>query len=349
MRQDFKGIEITAIATSVPKRTVTNETFGELLSPKELRLFEKTVGILERRWVNPGVTASDLAFAACEALFQKYPSAKDEIDCLIFLSQSPDYKIPFTSNILQHKLGLKRQMLCLDLNAGCAGFVQGLGTAYALSKTAKGKTLFIAAETMSQMLSPKDRATTMLFGDGAAAILIENTGNENAVSHFNFYTDGGNADAIIIPDGGYRNPVSEASFEPVTDEKQNVKTRLNLSMDGARVFDFTLREITPSVKSLLDEVGKTKDDIDYYLLHQSNRFIIGQIATQLGEPLEKLLLNIEKFGNTSSVSIPLLMASHRDKLSASNSIVCCGYGVGLNWANAILDHTKIDILETVEV
>ncbi|RZJ66056.1 MAG: ketoacyl-ACP synthase III [Flavobacterium sp.] len=349
MFQDFKGVEITAIATCVPKKTVGNDSFGELLSAKELRLFEKTVGILERRWVEDGVTASDLSFAAAEALFAKYPSAKNDIDCLIFLSQSPDYKIPFTSNILQDRLGLKRGMLCLDINAGCAGFVQGLATAFALAQTVKGKVLLITAETMSRMLSKKDRATTMLFGDGAAAVLIGNTGNQNAISNFNFFTDGANADAIIIPDGGYRNPTTDKSFEPVEDEKLNVKNRLNLSMDGARVFDFTLREITPSLKSLLEKVGKTTGEIEYFLLHQSNRFILAQIATQLGIPMDKMLVNIEKYGNTSSVSIPLLMASHREKLSGNQSIALCGYGVGLNWANAVLENTRIDILETVSI
>ncbi|RYZ84149.1 MAG: ketoacyl-ACP synthase III, partial [Proteobacteria bacterium] len=166
MHQHFKGVEIKAIATAVPQRTVTNEAFEGWLSPKEIRIFEKTVGIVERRWSPDGMTASDLAFAAATALFDKYTSAKDDISCLIFLSQTPDYKIPFTSNILQDRLGLERNILCLDVNAGCAGFVQGLGTAFAMAQCTSGKVLFIAAETMSKIISHKDRATTMLFGDG---------------------------------------------------------------------------------------------------------------------------------------------------------------------------------------
>lgn len=349
MYQEFHGIEIKAIAACVPEKTVTNEAFQELLSPKEIRLFEKTVGILERRWAEKNVTASDLAFHAATRLFEKYPSAKTEIDCLIFLSQTPDYKIPFTSNILQDKLGLKKNMLCLDINAGCAGFVQGLGTAFSLAQTTKGKVLFIVAETMSKILSPKDRGTTMLFGDGAAAVLIENTGKADVKSYFNFFTDGGNADAIIIPDGGYRNETTAQSFETETDDKQNEKNRLNLSMDGARVFDFTLREITPGITDLLQKTNTDKNAVDYFLLHQSNRFIISQIASQLGVPMEKMLLNIENFGNTSGVSIPLLMASHNDKTAKAETLVLSGYGVGLNWANAILKNTNADILDLITI
>ncbi|RYZ87330.1 MAG: ketoacyl-ACP synthase III, partial [Proteobacteria bacterium] len=149
--------------------------------------------------------------------------------------------------------------------------------------------------------------------------------------------------------GGYRNGTTPASFEVETDEKENVKHKLQLSMDGARVFDFTLREITPSIERLVEKSGVEKARIDYFLLHQSNRFIINQIAMQLGVSTEKMLLNIEKFGNTSGVSIPLLMSSHREKFDGKPTVAFSGYGVGLNWANAIVQNLDADILETVEI
>lgn len=350
MFQEFQGVEIKAITACVPKRKILNDSFGEMLSPKELRIFEKTVGILERRWADEKVTASDLGYAAATDLFEKYDVAKDEIDCLIFLSQTSDFKIPFTSNILQDKLGLKKEILCLDINAGCAGFIQGLSTAFAFAKTLKkGKVLFIVAETLSKILSNNDRSTSMLFGDGASAVLIENTENEIATSFFNFFSDGLNAAAIQIPDGGYRNGITKESFDVVTDEKGNQKSKLNLSMDGPKVFDFTLREISGSIETLLEKANTLKDSVDYFLLHQSNKFIIKQIASQLQIGSEKMLINIQDFGNTSGVSIPLLICSNEENLANSQRIVMSGYGSGLNWGNSIIDISKAKIFKITEI
>lgn len=350
MYQEFIGVEIKAIATCVPKKIIKNDSFGDLLSAKELRVFEKTVGILERRWADDSVTASDLGFVAATSLFENGAIKKEEIDCLIFLSQTPDYKIPFTSNILQHRLGLKQSILCLDINAGCAGFIQGLSTSFSFAKTLKkGKVLFVVAETLSKIISKKDRGTTMLFGDGAAAILIESTENTEAKTYFNFFSDGKNADAIKIPDGGCRNKITNESLLFVEDEKGNLINRLNLSMNGPKVFDFTLREITPSIEELLEISKVDKESIDYFLPHQSNQFIIKQIANQLDVPLDKMLMNISKFGNTSGVSIPLLMSCNAEKLNNSNNILLSGYGVGLNWGNCILENMKINYLDKVEI
>ncbi|WP_134339395.1 ketoacyl-ACP synthase III [Flavobacterium psychrophilum] len=350
MIQDFQGVEIKAISACVPKNKIGNDFFSDLLSPKEIRVFEKTVGIVQRRWANENVTASDLGFDAATNLFSKYEINKDEIDCLIFLSQTPDYKIPFTSNILQHKLGLKQSILCLDINAGCAGFIQGLSTSFAIAKTIKkGKVLFIVAETLSKILSNKDRSTTMLFGDGASAVLIENTGNLDSKSFFNFFSDGGNADAIQIPDGGYRNRVTSKSFVETEDEKGNVKNNLNLAMDGPRVFDFTLREIAPSIEELLEKANIKKCSIDYFLLHQSNQFIIKQIAAKLDVEADKMLLNISNFGNTSGVSIPLLICSNCTKIEKSKTVLMSGYGSGLNWGNSVLNLSSTKIFPIIEI
>lgn len=350
MFQEFQGVEIKAITACVPKRKVLNDSFGELLSPKELRIFEKTVGILERRWAEENVTASDLGYAAAVDLFEKYEVAKEEIGCLIFLSQTSDFKIPFTSNILQARLGLKKEILCLDINAGCAGFIQGLSTAFAFAKTKKkGKVLFIVAETLSKILSNNDRSTSMLFGDGASAVLIENTDDENARTFFNFFSDGLNAEAIQIPDGGYRNGTTKESFDVVTDEKGNQKSKLNLSMDGPKVFDFTLREISGSIEDLLKKSNTEKEAVDYFLLHQSNQFIIKQIASQLQIASEKMLINIQDFGNTSGVSIPLLICSNLENLNKSKKVVMSGYGSGLNWGNSVIDLSKAQIFKITEI
>lgn len=348
MYQEFDGVTITALAACVPKNRVANTTFENLLTPKELRVFEKTVGILERRWAEDGVTASDLGYAAAMNLFDHFPVDKEEIGCLIFVSQTPDYKIPFTSNILQERLGLRREMLCLDINAGCAGFIQGLSTAFAMAKSQKGKVLFIVAETLSKILSPKDRATTMLFGDGAAAVLVERTDAESK-SFFNFFSDGANADAIKIPDGGYRSAVNAESLTYIEDENTNLRNGLNLTMDGPKVFDFTLREIAKGIEELLQQARLEKEAVDYFLLHQSNHFIIKQIASQLGVPADKMLVNISEFGNTSGVSIPLVISGHAEQISTSGKLVFSGYGSGLNWGNAVITMSEARIAPLLEL
>lgn len=350
MNQLFSGVEITSIAGCVPSNRVTNDFFQNLLSPKELRIFEKTVGILERRWVSNDTTASDLGYIAANDLLQNPEIDKQDIECLIFLSQTPDYKIPFTSNILQNRLHLKREILCLDINAGCAGFIQGLSTAFAIAKTLKPgkKVLLIVAETLSKILSKNDRSTSMLFGDGASALLIEHTENLEAKAFFNFFSDGANYDAIIIPDGGFRNEPQIGSFEMKIDEAGNTKNRLHLEMDGPKVFDFTLREIAPGIKKLLDCFELDINTIEHFILHQSNQFILKQIAAQLGIGDDKLLINIQNFGNTSGVSIPLAIVTENVRLLTSKNLLLSGYGVGLNWGNALIQNHNFSVNNLIE-
>jgi 3-oxoacyl-[acyl-carrier-protein] synthase-3 len=350
MFQEFHGVAIEAISACVPKRKILNDFFEELLSPKELRIFEKTVGIFERRWADESITASDLGYVAALDLIRQGHVNKEEIECLIFLSQTPDYKIPFTSNILQDKLGLKKEILCLDINAGCAGFIQGLSTAFSFAKSLKkGKVLFIVAETLSKIISVKDRSTAMLFGDGAAAVLISAEDLNDNKTFLNFFSDGHNASAIEIPDGGYRNQITVESLEFVKDQNGNIKNKLNLTMNGPKVFDFTLREISISIEELLKKSNIEKNEINYFLLHQSNQFIIKQIAAQLKVEQDKMLLNINNFGNTSGVSIPLLICSNKTLLNNSQNILMSGYGSGLNWGNLIANLSKTKIFDIIEI
>lgn len=344
MNQVFENINIKIISSCVPRRTVKNEEFGFLLNQKEMNSFEKTVGILERRWANDDVTASDLGFMAAQAIFEQEKNLLKNVKALIFLSQTADYKIPFTSNILQFKLGLATNTLCLDINAGCTGFVQGLSVAYSITNTLRDDelVLLVVSETLSKILAPSDRSTTMLFGDAGSAIVIgksKTTGN----SYFNTFSDGGNFESIIIQEGGFRNIITEKSFS-----KDNKVSNLNLSMDGPKVFDFTLREIAPSMLKLISDNSINIGSIDYFLLHQSNRFIIKQIISKLGIESDKTLINIEKFGNTSGVSIPLLINTFKDKLANSKKVMFTGYGSGLNWGNCLTDLSETKILDVIE-
>jgi 3-oxoacyl-[acyl-carrier-protein] synthase-3 len=349
MNQVFEHLTIEAISSCVPSRVISNESLQDLLNPKERKFFEKTVGILERRWVENNTTASDLGFKAAQQLIDKKSYDIKKIKVLIFLSQTADYKIPFTSNILQSRLGLSSDTLCLDINAGCAGFVQGLSIGFALAQTLRydEKVLFIVSETLSKILSPSDRSTTILFGDAGSAIIIGKS-DQASNSYINIFSDGSNYDAIMIQDGGYRNCVNENSHNRIKDDNNNLKSRLDLSMDGSRVFDFTLREVAPSIKALLADNNIDIQSINFFLLHQSNKFIIKQITSKLEIAEEKVLINIDKYGNTSGVSIPLLISSYQYSFKSSNYVLFSGYGSGLNWGNCVTDISNTDILPLIE-
>jgi 3-oxoacyl-[acyl-carrier-protein] synthase-3 len=351
MFQKFNGVTIEHISSCVPSRRVENSFFKYLLNEKETKMFEKTVGIHERRWADQNVTASDLGYSAALDIFNNNEIDKKSIKSLIFLSQTSDFKIPFTSNILQNRLGLSKGTLCLDINSGCAGFIQGLSTAYSIANTLQKdqKVLLIISETLSKILSNSDRSTSMLFGDGASAILICKTENETDESFFNFYSDGGKSDSIIIPDGGFRNVVTQESFKTVSDDKGNSKNSLQLAMDGPSVFDFTLREIYPSIQELFNFFQLDIEKVDKFLFHQSNKFIIKQIAAKLSVEEDKVPINIQNYGNTSGVSIPLLISTYNEAFRETSKVVCSGYGSGLNWGNCIIDISKVKIEPIKEI
>ena len=338
MYQSFDNISIEGIASCVPQNVVANDAFADLLSGKEIRMFEKTVGIIERRWADENVTASDLAFNAAEHLFSDPNFKKEEIKCIIFVSQTSDFKIPFTSNILQARLGISKEVLCLDINAGCAGFIQGMSTAYSIAKSIEGgKVLLIVAETLSKILSLKDRSTSMLFGDAASALIISHKSNNSNKAYFNFYSDGANSDAIRIPSGGYRNVFDEKSLLFCEKENGNIRNSINLEMDGPKVFDFTLREVGNGIMNLLNHYFLDIKSVDHFLFHQSNKFIINQISHQLKIDKSKVLSNIATFGNTSGVSLPLLLTTSKESFKTNKKALFSGYGSGLTWGNLIID------------
>ena len=346
----YTGIEISGISACVPRNTICNIDYPEFFSEKEKKKIIKITGISERRFANDNTTASDLGFQAAKDIITNTGTKKEEIKFLLFLSQTPDYLIPFTGNILQHKLELSKECASMDINAGCSGFIYGLNMAFALQQSLKeGKVLLIIAETMSKILSKKDRSTSLLFGDGGVAILIENS-FENTNSYFDLFSDGKGFNSLIIPDGGYRNVVSENSLILNNFEDGSIRNRLNLFMDGGEIFDFTMREIPKSVLSILEKTGISINQIDKYFFHQSNSFIIKQFGRILNIPSEKLILNIERFGNTSGVSIPLAMVTEKEQILKNKSakLLCSGYGAGLSWANCIINFSPNYISELIE-
>lgn len=349
----FQNIGIRAMAAAVPANTIHNRSYTEYFPEKDVREIVEKTGIEERRFAPEGMTASDLCFRAAKKLFEDNDVNTDEIDALIFISQTPDYRMPATSVILQDRLGLPDSVLAFDMNLGCSAFVYGLSVAYSFMQQQNFRNVLVLdGETRSRVYHPKDRKTAFLFGDGGVAALI-NRDNAYGKSYFSLHSDGSRESLIKVNAGGYRNPSSpETLKEKVVDEYGNIRTEEHGYMNGADVFNFAIREIPKDIKNTMADAGMDKDMIDYFVFHQANMYMNSYLGKKLKLDSGKLPVCLDKFGNTSSVSIPLTIVTRlKDKLgvNGTNKLLMCGFGVGMSWATAILNTGNIKISELVEV
>lgn len=333
----FNGIGIKAISACVPSRIVKTAEQIKYFTEEQLAGFISTTGIDERRISDDGVTASDFCLLAAEKLFNEVSGLKKEdISCLLFVSQTPDYRMPNTACILQDKLGLKNDIYSLDINQACSGFIWGLITAYSLCNSGFDNILLMVGDTPSKFLSPNDTSTSLMFGDAGTAILI-NMNEAYGKSFFSFNTDGSYRDVVYIPKGGFRDMSSVDGFEYVKDEDGNEKNKEQIHMDGLEVFSTSINVMTNDIKTLLAYANMTIDDIDTVVLHQANRFMNKKISKKLGVDPKKELLSINKFGNTSCTSIPLNMAYNKDNFGASDRLLFEAIGASFTWGSAIVN------------
>ncbi|MEZ7500376.1 ketoacyl-ACP synthase III [Flavobacterium sp. Arc3] len=347
----FKNIGISGIAAAVPKNTIDNYAYTEFFPEEDVEAIVDKVGIKERRFAPEGMCASDLCFAAAEQLISDLQINKDEIDLLVFVSQTPDYRMPATSIILQHRLGLAKHTAAFDISLGCSAFIYGLSIVYGLMQSGGfRKALLLDGETRSKVYSPKDRKTAFLFGDGGVAAIIEQ--NEKfGKSFFSLNSDGSKSDLIKMDAGGYRNPSSaETTTEKVVDEYGNIRTDEHGYMNGADVFNFVLKEIPKNFKSVLEQSNNTNESIDFNIFHQANDYMNNYLAKKLKLDEEKVPSSIAEFGNTSSVSIPLTIVSQlQNQLQGPKKLMLCGFGVGMSWATAQVNLVDCKISNIVEI
>jgi 3-oxoacyl-[acyl-carrier-protein] synthase-3 len=346
----FENIGITCMSGAVPKRKIINRNYAEHFSQEVVKDIVDKTGVEERRFTTEEQTSSDLCFAAAEQLFLDNDINKAEIDLLLFVSQTPDYRMPATSVSLQHRLGLPKTTAAFDINLGCSGFVYGLSVAYTYANMPGiRKVLLLDGETRSKVYHPKDRKTGFIFGDAGVAAIIE----KQAIGKcfFSLNSDGSKSDLIKIDAGGYRNTSNpETVKERVVDEHGNIRTDEHGYMNGADVFNFVLREIPKSIKQTLSFAKLEKENLDYYVFHQANKFMNDYLAKKLKLDPIKVPSTISKYGNTSSVSIPITIVDQlKDKLESPKKLLLCGFGVGMSWATAILPTKQINISIIVEV
>lgn len=340
------------MAACVPHTVIDNYKYTQYFSEEEVRKVVDKVGIYERRFADSNTCSSDLCCAAAEKLIADNHIDRSEIDLLVFVSQTPDYRMPATSIILQERLKLNNSVIAFDINLGCSGFLYGLSTVYSFMQQ-KGlrKALLLDGETRSKVYSPKDRRSAFLFGDAGVAALIER--NEKfGNSYFSLNSDGSRADLIMIKGGGYRHPSSlETLKERVVDEFGNIRSDEQGYMKGADVFNFVIVEIPKDIKRLFQFAGVEKEQVDYYVFHQANDFINSYIAKKLKFATEKIPSTIHKYGNTSSVSVPLTIVSElKSELNGTDkTLMLSAFGVGLTWGTAIVPFSDCHISDVVEL
>lgn len=347
----YEGVGITAMAAAVPKRVVVNREYTEVFTKEEAAEIVDKTGIEERRFADAETCSSDLCFAAAEKLIVDNNINKEDIDLLVFISQTPDYRMPATSVTLQHRLGLPNSTIAFDITLGCSAFIYGLSVVYGMMERSGLRTaLLLDGETRSKVYSPRDRRSAFLFGDGGVAALIE-CDPKFGKSTFSLNSDGSRADLIMIPAGGYRKMSStETVIEKVVDEFGNMRSDEQGYMRGGDVFNFVIREIPRDIKNTLAFTEKTVDDFDYVVFHQANNFINSYIMKKMKLDDNKIPSTIAKFGNTSSVSVPLTIVSElQGKLDGNKELLLSAFGVGMTWATGIVPFVDCKISDIVEV
>ena len=333
----FEGVRIAGVSAAVPRETERNAELPQFEgAPEALALFVENVGVRERRVSRErNVCASDLCCAAAERLLDALSWKREEIDALVFVSQTADYRLPATSCLLQHRLSLPSECAAFDISLGCSGWVYGMSALSALVASGNiKKALLLAGDTPGTHLhSLFDKTSAPLFGDAGTATALEFSPH-SAPIHFHLATEGAGANAIFLPDGGARNPVRPESLE-LRDLGDGVKcTPLQTRMNGMDVFAFAVSRAPKSVKALLERFGLEIDAETILLLHQANRLINEKIRKKLGVPAERCPSNLAAFGNTSCASVPLIVVSERENcVWGGSKILACGFGVGLSVAS----------------
>lgn len=344
------NIKIAGIAAAVPSEIYHIKDY-DLITEKEREALIKMVGVEQRRVADQDTATSDLCQVAAEKLIAEIGWAREEIDLLVFVSQSRDYFIPATAGILQDKLDLSKKCMAFDISLGCSGYVYGLSVMGSLMSSGQiQKGLFLVGDVSTKNTSYKDKSTFPLFGDAGSATAIEYNPDASAMA-FNLQTDGAGYEAIIIPDGGIRNyasPESSFTYEKIAEGIE--RNRLHIALDGIEVFNFSLREVAPNVKTLLADQNLEIAGIDYFVMHQANKLMNETVRKQLKIPVEKYPYSITEYGNTSSASIPLTMVKciRKELEDQPLRLLLSGFGVGLSWGSVILETDKICCPEIIE-
>ena len=333
---------IKAIEYYLPQTILTNQELAELFPEWSVEKITEKTGIEQRHVVKDSECASDLAYQAALKLFESKACSPQGIDFLLLCTQSPDYFLPTTACLLQDKLNIPTTAGALDFNLGCSGFIYGLSLAKGLIETGQAKNiLLLTAETYSKYLNPKDKGNRTIFGDGASAALISAASQEkDMIGPFVFGTDGRGYKNLIVPAGGARQPYSQADLKDTTDANGNTRNDSNLFMNGGEIFAFTLKQVPVAINALLEKTSKTIDDIDFFVFHQANSFMLDFLRKKSKIPSEKFIISLKDYGNTVSSTIPIALKNSMQNKSIdckNKTIMLVGFGVGYSWSACLVE------------
>ena len=329
MRKAF----IKDLAYYLPPNTVTNEELVKEFPEWSVDKIAEKVGVLERRVV-VDETATDLALKAAERLFAQNKVNKEDVDFVLFCTQSPDYKLPSSACIIQDRLGLSTKCGAFDFNLGCSGYEYGLAVAKGLiSAGVSNNVLLLTGETYNKYIHPKDKGNRTIFGDGASATIISADGFAE-IGEFCLGTDGSGAKNLIVKTSGAR--FEEKANDLKFDEGGNPISSDHLFMDGQEIFMFTLVKVPKMMKEVLAKNNLQKENIDLFVFHQANKYMLEHLRKKLKIDEDKFFVNLAKVGNTVSSTIPIALCDARNENKLTGNVLLAGFGVGLSWGATII-------------
>ncbi len=354
MKLQFQGARIHGVQLVLPANEVAfdSEVDAYNFTPQQSAKLKTVMGYDRRRVITGSVTSSDLVVAGFEELLRDGLLDLNSLDALIVVTQTPDYLIPGTSYVIHGRLGMRQDMLCLDLNQGCAGFVVGLYTACSLlGQPNISRVALVNVDILSKLVAPGDRNSRPIIGDAAAITVVE-ADTQNGPIHCNLKVDGSGWDTLMVPAGGMKIRPSLETAMPVNDANGNARALDNLLMKGDAVFNFVMQKVPPMIQSLLHESGTDIAQVDGFLFHQPNPFMLKKLAGKLGVPLDKMPIDlVQRFGNSSGVSIPAVLCSNYNKNYFGQRRLMCmaGFGVGLTWGSLLMPMQDLSFINVLEV
>ena len=328
---------IKAISYILPQQAVTNADLAKEFPEWTVEKIASKIGIDTRYVASDAEDTATLATNAGNKLFEEHNIDRSIIDFVLLCTQSPDYFLPTTACIVQHKLNLSTNCGALDFNLGCSGYIYGLSIAKGLIAAGVAKNiLFITAETYNKYIHPKDKSNRTIFGDAAAATLISDTGSF-LIQDFILGTDGKGAENLIVKNGASKFP--EKNNIVTFDENNNVVSDDNLYMNGSSIFEFTLDAVPKLVESTLEKNNLLKEQVDLFIFHQANKYMLNTLRKKIAIPEEKFFISMNNCGNTVSSTIPIAIynAISQNAIPKQSKILLAGFGVGYSWGGVILE------------
>lgn len=330
---------INHIASYFPELELTNDELAQLYPEWSAdKIFNKT-GVLTRRISREDETAADLAYQACINLFNSGAISCKEIDMLLLCTQSPDYFLPTTACTLQHRLNLPQTAGAFDFNLGCSGYIYGLGIAKGFIESGQCKNvILVTSDTYTKYIHPRDKSVRTIFGDGATAThLCIRASCSDHLASFVYGTNGEGASNLIVPTGAMRKERTPESAVEYSDESGNVRTGDNLYMNGAEIYAFTLKAVPSLIQEVLNKAALELLDINYFVFHQANAYMLESLRKKISIPAEKFLIDMEDIGNTVSSTIPTVIERKLadGTIKTGNKVMLVGFGVGYSWGATI--------------